>query len=332
MTIDTTVERPPASRAPHPLLALLGLTVALGVTLVALLLVYIMPSLASGPSGLAVGVVGTTATTDEWVEALDELAPGGYATEQYASRDELIAAITSREIVGGFVLDGGSVQAHVASAGSTAISGALTAAAETLADGAGLALTVVDAVPLPASDPAGLGIGGLAFPLVFGGIVPAVAFRAVFARRLGWAIGGIVVFSAVGGLAVAAVLMHVFGSIESAFWPVAGAMALGIAGLAIPLAGLKEAFRAKGFTIGAMVMMFLGNPFAGIATSSAWLPDALGVFGQALPPGAAGTLVRAAAYFDGAGGGMALVTLPIWVVAGAALLAIGARRAARSDE
>ncbi len=101
---------------------------------------------------------------------------------------------------------------------------------------------------------------------------------------------------------------------------------IGIGGLAFPLAGLKEAVGAAGFTIGAASMMFLGNPFAGISTSAVWLPAGLGLFGQLLPPGAAGTLVRAAAYFDWAGGAGAALTLGLWVVAGIVLLVIGAKR------
>ncbi|MBO3102174.1 hypothetical protein [Cellulomonas fengjieae] len=114
----------------------------------------------------------------------------------------------------------------------------------------------------------------------------------------------------------------------SAFWPVARSMALGIAALALPLAGLHQLVGGKGFTVGAMTMMFLGNPLAGIATTGAWLPAGLGTFGQLLPPGATGALVRSAAYFGGAGGLVPALTLAAWVVVGAVLNALGIRRAA----
>ncbi len=323
-------------RSPHPLVGLLGLTVGLGVVLVLLLMVFIMPSLKSGPSQLPVGIVGSTAAADSWSDALEQASPGGYAVSTYANEEELVEAIEAREIVGGFAFVEDEVHVSVASAGSAVISGAISTTAQAIADAAGVPVTVTDVVPLPAADPSGLGIGGLAFPLVFGGIVPAVAFRSLFKRSLGWAIAGISLFSVVGGLLVASVLQFLFGSIDgTAFWPVAAAMTLGIAGLAIPLAGLKEALGGAGFTIGAASMMFLGNPFAGIATSAAWLPTGLGVFGQLLPPGAAGTLVRAAAYFDWSGGAGAALTLGAWIAAGIVLLIIGAKRnrakAASSD-
>lgn len=105
-------------------------------------------------------------------------------------------------------------------------------------------------------------------------------------------------------------------------------MALGIAALGVPLAGLQELWGGKGFTIGAMSMMFLGNPLAGIATTGAWLPSGLGAFGQLLPPGATGSLVRSAAYFGGAGGLTPALTLATWILAGVVLNALGYRRAA----
>ena len=214
--------------------------------------------------------------------------------------------IEQRDVVGGFVIDQERVHVLVASAGSAVISATVTATGEALAEGTGADVTVTDVVPLPASDPSGIGIGGLAFPLVFGGIVPAVAFRKVFAKSLPWAIAGIVTFSVVGGLAVAAVLAFLFGSIETAaFWPVAAAMTLGIAGLALPLAG--------------------------ISTTGAWLPQGLGLIGQLLPPGASGTLVRSAAYFGWAGGAAAALTLAVWVFAGVLLLTLGALRARRKS-
>lgn len=93
-------------------------------------------------------------------------------------------------------------------------------------------------------------------------------------------------------------LQDLFGSTSGVLWPVTAAMALRIASLANFLWGLADVFGNKGFTLAAMVMLFVGNPFAGIATSSAWLP---GVVGQLLPLGSTGALVRAMAYFNGLG-------------------------------
>lgn len=333
MTLTDQPVVPAAAAAPkerHPVVPLVGLTVGLGAILVALLALFILPSLKSGPRDLPLGLVGDPAVVTTTEDALASSAPGAYVTHHLDSEAELRAAVEQREVVGGLVLSENGVHAVVASAGSTAISGTVTATASSLASASGLPLTVADVVPLPASDPSGIGIGGLAFPLVFGGIVPAVAFASAFPRRNRWRLTGIVAFSVVGGSVVAAVLQFWFGSVSGAFLPVAAAMSFGIAALALPLAGLQKLFGGKGFTIGAMTMMFLGNPLSGIATTGAWLPAGLGTFGQLLPPGATGALVRSAAYFGGAGAGGPALTLALWVVAGAALTTFGIRRERRT--
>ncbi|MBS9373404.1 ABC transporter permease [Rhodococcus sp. B50] len=319
------------ARKHHPALTLVGMTCGLGVILVLMLVVFIMPSLKSGPHDLQVGVVGTSSAADQFETSLAAAAPDAYTSQRFSSEQELRDAIRDRDVIGGFVVDESGVRTLVAGAGSTAISGSLAGTAQAVGGALGVEVTVEDVVPLPDSDPTGVGIGGLAFPLVFGGIVPVVAFRKILPHSVGWYLTGLLVFAAAGGIVVSSVLTFAFGSIESAFWPVVGSMALGIAALALPLAGLQKAFGAKGFTLGAMAMMFLGNPLAGISTTSAWLPSGLGTFGQILPPGAAGTLVRSAAYFDGAGGFVAFWTLVAWIVVGLLLYAVGTRGAAGEE-
>ncbi|MFZ3392819.1 ABC transporter permease [Rhodococcus sp. 7Tela_A2] len=313
-------------RTPHSAFMLLGMTAGLGVILVLLLMVFIMPSLKSGAHDLSVGLAGTSGVVDDFEQALVTAAPDAYTPQRYDSEQDLRDAILDREIVGGFVVEESGVHALVASAGSATISGTLAGTANAVGQVTASPVTVEDVVPLPASDPTGVGIGGLAFPLVFGGIVPVVAFRKILPRSNGWYLAGLFTFAAVGGTIVAAVLTYAFGSVDTGFGAVAGSIAMGIAALAFPLAGLQKLFGAKGFTIGAMAMMFLGNPLAGISTTSAWLPSGLGTFGQILPPGAAGTLVRSAAYFQGTGGLVAACTLAAWIVVGLALYVIGMRR------
>lgn len=313
----------PPRRSLPPLITLAGLTAGLGAILVALLALFILPSLKSGPHDLPLGIVGAPAAVTSVETSLGDLMPGAYVTRVFETEDQLQAAIRSRAVVGGLVIGADTIEALVTSAGSTAISGTLTATAAQLAATTGLDLSVTDLVPLPAADPGGIGIGGLSFPLVFGGIVPVVAFSSVFPRKNGWRLAGIALTSVASGVIVAAVLQFWFGSIVDAFWPVAAAMSLGIAALAFPLAGLQQVFGGPGFTIGAMAMMFLGNPLAGMGTTGAWLPSGLGLFGQLLPPGATGALVRSAAYFDWAGSFFALNTLVVWLIVGLVLSLVG---------
>lgn len=302
-----------------------SLTLALSVILLALLMLFISPSLLSGPRDLSVGIAGSSDEAAAASQRLEERSPGAFSVQRYESAGDLTQAIHEREIVGGFDLSGPDVTVYVASAGSTAISGTVSSAGAAFAGSTGVVPEVVDVVPLPAGDPTGVGIGGLAFPLVFGGIVPAVAFRTLLPGKRGWIFAGLTGFSVIGGFVVALVLKYLFGSFDGAVLPVAASVALGIAALALPLAGLNECFGPKGFTAAAMLMMFVGNPFAGIATSSQWLPSGVALIGQLLPPGSAGTLVRSVAYFGGQGGAGAAVILAVWVLLGILLWFIGPR-------
>lgn len=80
-----------------------------------------------------------------------------------------------------------------------------------------------------------------------------------------------------------------------------------------------------GIGIGAVLLLFLSNPLAGLATGPQWLPAPWGAIGQFLPAGAAGTAMRSAAYFDGAGSGSAFLVLGCWLLLGILRWAVGNR-------
>jgi hypothetical protein len=83
--------------------------------------------------------------------------------------------------------------------------------------------------------------------------------------------------------------------------------------------------------LGALTMIFIGNPFSGVGAAPELLPGPVGGLGQLLPPGAGGNLLRSTGFFDGAGAGDHAVVLAIWAVAGlAAVLAPALRGLAQS--
>ena len=85
-------------------------------------------------------------------------------------------------------------------------------------------------------------------------------------------------------------------------WPLLGrfsAISLTIAASALVVAGLVRLMGAAGVGLGALLLVIVGNPLSGIATSPRLLPAPWGEFGQWLPTGAGGTLLRTVAYFPG---------------------------------
>lgn len=329
-TTATTTHHP--KKPARTLTKLLGSLGALTSIVVVLLMLFVLPALKSGPHDLPVGAVGDAQATTTLGAGLEAVAPGAFVPETFPDEAALRDAILDRSVTGGYVVEGGTVRLLTATAGSAAISGSLTQTTMAAAGAAGMTVTVEDLVPYTADDPSGIGIGGLAFPLVFGGIVPAVVAMKLFPGRLTMQLASAGSFAVVGGLVVTSILRFWFGSFTGPILLPAAALSLGIAAISVPLLGLQALFGGKGFTALAASMMFLGNPLAGIGTSGAWLPTGLGLFGQLLPPGSTGTLVRSAAYFDGKGATGAVVILVAWVAVGVALCVAGARRTKAADE
>ena len=104
---------------------------------------------------------------------------------------------------------------------------------------------------------------------------------------------------------------------------VIGLLALAVSGT---VAGLGALLGVAGIGLGVLLIFVLGNPLSAVAAAPELLPQPWGQLGQLLPPGAGATLLRATAYFDGAGATAAAWTLTAWAAAGLILLLTGRRR------
>lgn len=137
-------------------------------------------------------------------------------------------------------------------------------------------------------------------PLVLAGIVTGVlAARAVTSgvARVGLTVTG----SVLAGSSSALVADTWLGIVEGSWVANAGAFALTFMAISAAIAGLYSLFGKAGIGIGALVMVFIGNPFSAAATAPELLPEPVGALGQLLPPGAGANLLRSTGYFDGAG-------------------------------
>jgi len=77
-------------------------------------------------------------------------------------------------------------------------------------------------------------------------------------------------------------------------------------------------------------VMLLGNPLSGLTSAPEFLPSGWGTFGQLLPPGATGTVLRSDAYFGGVGANRAVLVLSCWAAFGLVLTALAALRRRRT--
>jgi hypothetical protein len=110
----------------------------------------------------------------------------------------------------------------------------------------------------------------------------------------------------------------------------AGVLSLTVLAIAASLAGLFAVLGRVGLAIGALAMIFVGNPFSGVGSAPELLPEPAGAIGQLLPPGAGGNLLRSTGFFDGAGGAGPLTVLALWAAAGLALLLVSELRGRRT--
>jgi hypothetical protein len=213
----------------------------------------------------------------------------------------------------------------IASAASPAVAQTLKGVAASLGQASGAPVPVQDVRPLPAEDPNGAGLAAGALPLVLGGWVAAVVLLTVVqgaSRQVVGAFG----FAVAGALGLTAILQFWFGSLDGNYLLTSAGVALGIAATAWTILGLRTALGDAGLGLGAVTLILLGNPLSGLASAPELLPAGWGSLGQLLPPGAAGTLLRSVAFFDGAGAGRAVLVLSCWLVAGIGLFLVGVLR------
>ncbi len=298
------------------------LTVIISVLLTA----FAWPSAKASVHDVPIAVAGPAAATDQVVAALEQRQPGAFAITRVADTAAAETAIRDRSVYGAIDLSSGRPQVIVASAGSAIVAQTLQGVANALSRTT--PAPVLDLVPLPAEDPRGAGLTAAALPLVIGGMLAAVLLTNMLSgtsRRLAGALG----FAVTGGLAMAAILQFWFGSLEGNYFENSGVVALSVAATSLTILGLESLLGYVGFAVGGVLMMLVGNPLAGTGSAPEMLPGWSGEFGQFLPPGAASTLLRSTAFFESHGAARPVTVLLAWLVAGAVLVAIGTRRAAR---
>jgi hypothetical protein len=313
------------SRKP-PVIAVVTLLTAV---LTVLLIAFAWPAARTEPRDLPLGVAGPAAATGQISAALNQNSPGAFEIHTYADRAAAVDAIEDRDVYSAIVAGQDGPEVLTASARGPVVSQLLGQLATRLAEQQGgpdaVVPKVTDVVPLPADDPRGAGLAAGALPLVLGGIIAAVALTRLVPAGMR-RIGGAVAFAVTGGLALTAVLQYWLGALEGDYWANSGVIAFSIAATSVAILGLEWLLGTAGLALGAATMMLLGNPLSGLTSAPEMLPTGWGTLGQLLPPGAAGTMLRAVAWFDGANITQPVLVLSAWFLGGLLLCAAGAVR------
>jgi hypothetical protein len=295
--------------------------VACGVVLLQALLVtwFAWPAKNIAPRDLPIVVAGPAPAASAVADRLRAGRPGAFDIGTVSDGAAADAALRDRKGYAAFVVDQTGPSLHLASAASPTVAALLTQAAQQL--GAGRPVPVVDVVPSPADDPRGAAFSSAFLPLLLTSLACGIALLFVVrAHRV--RVVGLLTFAILAGPVVAAI-MHGLGIVTGPYLAAAGVLALLALAISAAVSGLGAVFGPPGIGIGALLVVFVGNPISGLASAPELLPQPWGTIGQFLPPGAGGTLLRSAAFFDGAGATRPLWVLVGWALAGLALTAIG---------
>lgn len=314
--------RPPAARAT-------GIVVGLCAVIGLIALAFALPAARSAPHDVPIGIAGPQAANGEVARQLGAHAPGAFAVTYYPGEAALREAIRDRHVYGGLVVSPAGPKTLVASGASPVVAQALSQLGAGIAAQTGRPPAVEDLAPLPADDPRGAGLAAAALPITLAAIIPAIALVLALRREVWTRLIAAVAFSGLAAATLAAVLYWVLGSVQDNFWGVTAVLTLGLLGSGLIVLGLGSLFGRAGLALGAVLALLVGNPLSGMASAPEMLPSGWGAVGQWLPQGATATLLRSAAYFDGAGAGAAAAVLTGWTVLGVALVAVAAVRSRR---
>ena len=327
---DVTQENRTETGTERPVRRLLTVLVGVPALLIIMLLCFLTPSLNSGAKDLPLAVAGPPQATNRITSALEARAPGSFETTTYEQPDQARQAVKDRKAVGAIAVGANGVTVMTASGAGTPYVQLLKGIGAGL-EATGQHVTYEDLAPMTNEDPTGVTITSLALPLAFGGNVSAVLLITLLRKSPWLRMLGATLMSLASGLAITALLQFGFHTIDGGFWMTTGALTLGIAAISLTVIGAKDLLGYAGLGLGGFLILFISNPLSGIATGPQWLPAPWGEIGQLMPIGAAGTAMRSAVFFNGAGAGQAVIVLTCWALAGLVMSALGERLTARRE-
>ena len=327
---DVTQENRTETGTERPVRRLLTVLVGVPALLIVMLLYFLTPSLNSGAKDLPLAIAGPPQATNRITSALEAKAPGSFETTTYEQPDQARQAVKDRQAVGAIAVGANGITVMTASGAGTPYVQLLKGSGAGL-EATGQHVTYEDLAPMTNEDPTGVTITSLALPLAFGGNVSAVLLITLLRKSPWLRMLGAALMSLASGLAITALLQFGFHTIDGGFWMTTGALTLGIAAISLTVIGAKDLLGYPGLGLGGFLILFISNPLSGIATGPQWLPAPWGEIGQLMPIGAAGTAMRSAVFFNGAGAGQAVIVLTCWALAGLVMSALGTRLTARRE-
>jgi hypothetical protein len=330
MSTASVIAPPPHTPWRRLIVAGIGLAALVSV----IVLAFLWPTVTASVKNLPIGVVGDSAATSQLEAALETKSPGTFDFREYADRDAAAAAIETRTVYGAIVL-GGAPEVLESSASSPVVAQLLSglapalqtqlnaaAAAQGIQLPSPIVVTVTDVVPLASTDARGTALAASSFPLVLGGMLGGIAISIAVVgvwRR----VTAVLIYSAVGGLALAGIMQGLFGALQGSYIVNSAAIALALLSIAGVIVGFVSLFGRAGIAVGPIVYLLIANPISSAAQPPQFLAEPWGAVGQWFPPGAAATLLRELSYFPKADTTFPWLVLGAWALGGVIVALLG---------
>lgn len=284
---------------------------------------FAWPAARVAPHDLPVGVAGPASATAPLEQGFEQ-RPDAFDVHRYDDEAAARTAIEERDIYGAVVATPEGPHLLTASAGGPVVAQLLREAVIAQAP-AGAEVPMTDVVATPSGDPRGSAFGASMLPLSLGGVA-AGAVVSLLGLRGARSVGALFGAAALAGLTSTALADSWLEVLAGDWWAEAGVFGLAVLATGATVAGLTALLGEAGFSLGALLVVMLGNPFSGVSSAPQLLPEPIGTIGQWLPPGASGSLLRSVSFFDGNAAGTPALTLTIWAVLGLAAVLVAARR------
>lgn len=301
---------------------------------------FTAPAVHSAPHRIPLAVSAPAPARGAIEQRLTQAAPGAFSFHDVADESAARAQLTDRDAYGAVVVTDQGPHMLLASAASPTVAALLTevgshlapASAATTAAGSAApvpapapAANVTDVVPASGADPHGAAFTSMVLPLVMssliGGILLTIKLPHLRERLL-----AVLLFALGGGAAVALIAGRALAFLPGSHLAVAAAVAAPIFTISLFSTAAASLIGRFGFAVAGTIMMLLSNPLSAASSAPELLPTPWGRIGQDLPAGAAATLIRSTAFFDGRGGRHAAAVLGAWTAAAVLMLAAAALR------
>ena len=279
------------------------------------------------PHRASIAVVAPAQVSTKLVEQLNTLPKDELDARPVADAATARQQIKDRKVYSALLFDPNGTQDTllVANASGPALASAIGQVMTKAEAAQHRTLATQDVVPLAAGDADGLSsfylvvgwcVGGYLVASILGisaGARPANLSRALIRLAV------LALYSIVAGIGGAVIIGPVLNALPGGILALWGVGALLVFAVGVFTMALECLFGIVGIGLAVLLFVVLGNPSAGGVYPPPLLPPFWRVIGPWLPNGAATTVVRSLAYFDGTGILSPLLVLSVWTVLGVAV-------------